>query len=60
MLNKAAYYLGKGENIRTVVHISDVVQLFELLIKNAIEGGGKAQWGKEVRYTSLSILISAN
>ena len=37
MEKKEAFYLGKGENIRAVTHIGEAVQ-----------GGGSAQWGKEV------------
>jgi nucleoside-diphosphate-sugar epimerase len=49
---KEAFYLGAGENIRAVTHINDVVDLFILLIGEAIKGGGKAQWGREVSQTS--------
>jgi len=45
---KEAFYLGRGENIRAVTHIDDVVSLFILLLGKAIEGGGNAQWGREV------------
>jgi nucleoside-diphosphate-sugar epimerase len=47
MEKKEAFYLGKGENIRAVTHINDVVDLFVILIGEAIQGGGSAQWGKE-------------
>lgn len=43
-----AFYLGKGENIRAVTHINDVVDLWVILVGQAIQGGGSAQWGKEV------------
>lgn len=42
------FYLGRGENFRAVVHINDIVDLFLLLINEALLGGGKAQWGREV------------
>jgi nucleoside-diphosphate-sugar epimerase len=45
---KEAYFLGEGNNIRAVTHINDVVDLFILLLGEAIQGGGKADWGKEV------------
>jgi nucleoside-diphosphate-sugar epimerase len=48
MEKKAAFYLGKGENMRAVTHIDDVVDLFVILVSQAIQGGGLAQWGKEV------------
>jgi nucleoside-diphosphate-sugar epimerase len=48
MEKKEAFYLGKGENIRAVTHIDDVVGLFVILVGEAIQGGGSAQWGKEV------------
>lgn len=45
---KEPFYLGKGENWRAVTHIDDVVDLFVILVDNAIRDGGEAQWGKEV------------
>lgn len=45
---KEPFYLGAGENFRAVTHINDVVDLFLLLLGEAIKGGGNAQWGKEV------------
>jgi hypothetical protein len=48
MEKKEAFYLGKGENIRAVTHIDDVVGLFVILVGEAIQGKGSAQWGKEV------------
>jgi nucleoside-diphosphate-sugar epimerase len=47
---KEAFYLGRGENIRAVTHIDDVVDLFVILVGQALQGGGAAQWGKEVRW----------
>jgi hypothetical protein len=49
MEKQEAFYLGKGENMRGVTHIDDVVDLFVILVGQAIRGGGSAQWGKEVR-----------
>lgn len=48
MEKKEAFYLGKGENMRGVTHIDDVVDFFVILVDQAIQGGGSAQWGKEV------------
>jgi nucleoside-diphosphate-sugar epimerase len=45
---KQAFYLGAGENMRAITHINDVVDLFLILLDQAIKGGGTAQWGKEV------------
>jgi nucleoside-diphosphate-sugar epimerase len=45
---KEAFYLGEGNNIRAVTHLDDVVELFILVLDQALQGGGKAQWGKEV------------
>lgn len=45
---KEAFYLGSGQNMRAVTHIDDVVDLFLILLEKAMEGGGDAQWGKEV------------
>jgi nucleoside-diphosphate-sugar epimerase len=46
------FYLGKGENIRAVTHIDDVVDLFVLMVGEAVKGGGKVEWGREVRSPS--------
>lgn len=46
--HKEAFYLGEGANVRAVTHIDDVVDVFLLLLTEAIQGGGKAAWGKEV------------
>ena len=51
--DKEAFYLGKGENIRAVTHIDDVVSLFLLLLGKAIEGGGNAQWGRAVSLPTI-------
>jgi len=51
--DKEAFHLGKGENIRAVTHIDDVVSLFLLLLGKAIEGGGNAQWGREVSLPTI-------
>ena len=48
MEKKQAFYLGKGENMRAVTHIDDVVALFVILVGQALQGGGTAQWGKDV------------
>lgn len=46
--HKEAFYLGEGNNIRGVVHISDVIDLFLLILEEAMQGGGKADWGRDV------------
>src|SRR5258708_4217281 len=46
--HKEAFYLGEGNNIRAVTHIDDVVSLFVIMIEQALQGGGTAEWGKEV------------
>lgn len=51
---KESFYLGKGENMRAVTYIGDVVALFMLLIEQAVQGGGKAQWGREGFYFAVS------
>ncbi|KAH8821857.1 hypothetical protein F5884DRAFT_851066 [Xylogone sp. PMI_703] len=51
---KEAFYLGAGENYRAVTHINDVVDMFLLLLGEALKGGGKAQWGKEGFYFAVS------
>lgn len=45
---KEAFYLGDGNSMRAVTHIYDVVDLFMILVGEAVKGGGKAQWGREV------------
>lgn len=47
--HKEAFYLGEGENFRAVAHIDDVIEVFLLLVGEALKGGGNAQWGQEVR-----------
>lgn len=50
---KEAFYLGKGENIRAVTHIDDVVSLFVLILDKYLEGGQELSYGKEVCPTSM-------
>jgi NAD dependent epimerase/dehydratase family len=50
---KEVFYLGEGENRQTVVHIQDVVEMFLLLIAQALGGGGKADWGREVHPSEM-------
>jgi nucleoside-diphosphate-sugar epimerase len=51
--HKEAFYLGDGDNMRGVAHIDDVIEVFLLLVGEALKGGGKAQWGKEVNIRYL-------
>lgn len=51
------FYLGAGENIRAVTHLQDVVDLFVLLVDQALQGGGNATWGKDVSLI-ISLLLS--
>ena len=57
LAKKEAFYLGAGENIRAVTHINDVVDLFILLVGEAIKGDGDAQWGREVFQLSLGLIL---
>jgi len=52
--HKEAFYLGKGENIRAVTHIDDVVSLFLLVIGECVKGGGQLQFGKEGFYFAVA------
>jgi nucleoside-diphosphate-sugar epimerase len=52
--HKEAFYLGDGDNMRAVTHIDDVVDIFILLIDEALKDGGRAQWGKEGFYFAVS------
>ncbi|PSK60704.1 hypothetical protein B9Z65_854 [Elsinoe australis] len=45
-----AFYLGKGENMRAVTHIDDVVEAFMILLGEAVKGDGSATWGREGFY----------
>jgi hypothetical protein len=54
---KEAFYLGEGNNIRAVTHIDDVVSLFVIMIEQALQGGGTAEWGKEVCKNKLSYRV---
>jgi nucleoside-diphosphate-sugar epimerase len=46
--HEEAFYLGDGDNMRAVAHIDDVIEVFALLVGEALKGGGEAQWGNEV------------
>ena len=46
--HKEAFYLGDGDNLRAVAHIDDVIEVFSLLVGEALKGGGEANWGNEV------------
>jgi nucleoside-diphosphate-sugar epimerase len=48
MKRKEAFYLGDGDNFRAVSHISDVTSAWVILLGEALKGGGRARWGKEV------------
>ncbi|KAL3424999.1 nucleoside-diphosphate-sugar epimerase [Phlyctema vagabunda] len=52
--HKEAFYLGHGQNYRAVTHIDDVVQMFVTLLDQAVQGGGRAQWGKEGFYFTVA------
>ncbi|KAK6349084.1 hypothetical protein TWF730_009843 [Orbilia blumenaviensis] len=42
------FTVGKGENISSNVHVEDIVDLYVLLVEEAMkEGGGKATWGRD-------------
>ena len=45
---KQAFYLDKGENVRGVTHIDDVVSLFVLILGKYLQGGEGLDYGKEV------------
>ena len=45
------FYVGLGKNIRPFVHVKDVISFYNLIIEEAVKGGGKAQWGKSVGCT---------
>jgi nucleoside-diphosphate-sugar epimerase len=51
---KEAFYLGKGENIRAVTHIDDVVDLFLLLLGKYLEGGKGLDYGRKGFYFAVS------
>ncbi|KAA8567039.1 hypothetical protein EYC84_010123 [Monilinia fructicola] len=45
-----AFYVGEGENIKSWVHIGDLMRVYRGLIEKAVEGGGGADWGREGYY----------
>lgn len=47
---KKAFQVGSGKNLWTQVHVQDLSDLYLLLGEAAIEGGGKATWGKDGYY----------
>ncbi|KAM0424966.1 hypothetical protein ACHAPT_009767 [Fusarium lateritium] len=51
---KKAFYLGEGQNIRGVVHISDVVSLFVFILGRYLQGGEGLDYGKEGFYFALT------
>jgi nucleoside-diphosphate-sugar epimerase len=46
--HKEAFYLGSGENIRSVTHIDDVVDLFLLILAKYLEGRKELDYGRQV------------
>ncbi|KAN0096703.1 hypothetical protein V8E51_015508 [Hyaloscypha variabilis] len=51
---KECFYLGAGENIKAVIHITDLVNLFLILLWEALRGGGGAQWGRDGFYFAIA------
>lgn len=47
---KQGLLIGKGTNVWAQVHIWDLSQLYLLLGNEAVQGGGKASWGKDGYY----------
>jgi nucleoside-diphosphate-sugar epimerase len=45
----AAFYTGSGSNRRGWVHINDLMKVYLGLVDAAVQGGGNAVWGVEVR-----------
>ncbi|RAL63721.1 hypothetical protein DID88_003368 [Monilinia fructigena] len=45
-----AFYVGEGENMKSWVHIGDLMRVYRGLIEKAVDGGGNADWGKEGYY----------
>ncbi|KAF2174958.1 NAD(P)-binding protein [Zopfia rhizophila CBS 207.26] len=50
----AAFYTGSGSNRRSWVHIEDLMQIYLSLVDAAAAGGGKAVWGKEGYYFTVT------
>jgi hypothetical protein len=60
---KSAIYVGRGENMRSMVHIKDMCKLYTLLVEEAARSleTGKIRdecWGDNVRF--LPLLLSPN
>ena len=50
-----AFYVGDGGNRRSWVHVEDLMRVYLGLVEAAVEGGGGADWGREVRFRSISV-----
>lgn len=54
-----AFVVGAGKNIKSVSHIREVVDVFILLVSEALQpNGGKADWGSEGFYFTSTSTIS--
>ncbi|KAF2196943.1 nucleoside-diphosphate-sugar epimerase [Delitschia confertaspora ATCC 74209] len=48
------FYVGEGGNMRSWVHMEDLMELYLRLVEAAVEGGSNATWGKEGYYFAAS------
>jgi nucleoside-diphosphate-sugar epimerase len=44
------FTVGEGMNVNSIIHVRDLATAFILLVEEAIEGGGKADWGEKGWY----------
>lgn len=42
------FYAGEGGNVRSWVHVEDLVKIYLGLVESAVRGGEGADWGLEV------------
>lgn len=54
---KRAFYTNSGGNTRSWVHIDDLTKVYLALVESAVQGGGRADWGREVRIASAAHLF---
>lgn len=55
--SKRAFYTSSGANTRSWVHIDDLCKVYLALVESAVAGGGRADWGREVRFFNSFFLL---
>jgi nucleoside-diphosphate-sugar epimerase len=52
-----SFYLGKGENTRSVVHVEDLARLYGKVVEDAVSGEKKVGWGKDVSWSAIYLKL---